>query len=101
MVFGIGRKKTVTPALIEARSFYGSAFHFISTAEHGVEGRVAICGYDNCLPASSVREVTRELVTDSWSRQHESWHWCRGCVAVLFNLGEVELKSIALEDLVA
>lgn len=92
------KAKPATPELIEARAFYGFAFHIVSVPEQGLNGKIAVCGYDNCLPASSVREVTQERVLESWERQHESWHWCRGCVTVLFDLSDDEVNELnALE----
>lgn len=99
-MFGFGKKtKQVSPEFIEARAFYGSAFHIVATSGDGV---TAICGYDQTLPASSVREVNRDTILDTWDRQHESWHWCRGCVIALFELNEnVDPRTIKIEDLIA
>lgn len=90
------RKAKVAPRYIEARSFYGFGFHIIDTSLHGVDGREGLCGVANALPASSVREVTRENVIETWDKQHESWHWCRGCVGALF---EIPGHEVTLENL--
>lgn len=101
MLFGRKNKKASVPALIEARAFYGFAFHFVDTSTpEGVDSAKAICGYANCLPASSVREVTKAGVLKTWANQHESWHWCKECVAALFDIPVSEISPEKLAKLI-
>lgn len=98
-MFGLGKKKQQpVPAIIEARSMWGFSFHFVDTEKHGVAGRTSLCD-TNVLPASSVREVTKDRIVESWDKQHEGWHWCPECVSILFGMDG--FKGITVEKLKA
>lgn len=68
------------PRIIEVRSQYGAAFHFLDTSVRGGEKHAAMCGYENWVHTNSPIEVTEEKVRAALPNQHDGWFYCKQCL---------------------